>query len=52
MAEVEAPTYQRIAREVERLRALGLSFNKIAEDLGVDDKTIAKALRWHRNPPG
>jgi hypothetical protein len=23
-----------------------MSLNKIAEHLGVDDKTIAKALRW------
>ncbi len=50
MTKAEAPTYQRIAREVERLRALGLSFNKIAEHLGVDDKTVAKALGWFQNP--
>ena len=52
LTEAEAPTYQRLAREVERLRALGLSFNKIAEHLGVDDKTVAKALSWPQKPPG
>ena len=46
LTEAEAPVYQRIAREVERLRALGLSLNRIAKDLDVDDKTAAKAIRW------
>jgi len=46
----EVATYQRIARDVERLRALGLSLNRIAEHLGVDDKTVARALGWIRNP--
>jgi hypothetical protein len=46
LTEAEAPTYQRIAREAERLGALGLSLNKIAGHLGVDDKTVAKALCW------
>ena len=50
LIEAEAPTYQRIAREAERLRALGLSLNRIAEHLGVDDKTVAKALLWLQNP--
>lgn len=52
LTEAEAPIYQRIARDVERLHALGLSLNKIAQRLGVDDKTIAKALRWLQNPAG
>lgn len=52
LTEVEAPTYQRIARQADRLRALGLSVNRIAEHLGVDDKTVAKALRWTQNPAG
>lgn len=51
LTEVEAPTYQRIAREVERLRALGLSFNRIAERLAVDGKTVAKAIRWMTTGP-
>jgi len=25
-----------------------LSLNKIAEHLGLDDKTVAKALRWNQ----
>jgi hypothetical protein len=50
LTETEQPVYQRIAREVERLRALGFSFNKIAEHLCVDDKTVAKALGWFQNP--
>lgn len=50
MTEAEAPTYQRIACEAERLRALGLSLNRIAEHLGVDDKTVAKSLAWIQNP--
>jgi len=49
LTEAEAPIYQRIARDVERLRALGLSLNKIAEHLGLDDKTVAKGLRWNQN---
>jgi len=52
LTEAEAPVYQRIARDVERLRTLGLSLNKIAEHLGLDDKTVAKALGWLQNPPG
>ena len=46
LTDAEAPTYQRIAREAERLRALGLSLNRIAENLGIDDKTVARAIRW------
>ena len=49
LTEAEAPAYQRIARDVERLHALGLSLNKIAQHLGLDDKTVAKALRWNQN---
>lgn len=51
LTEVEEPAYQRVAREAERLRALGMSLNKIAEHLGVDDKTAAKSLRWLQKPP-
>ena len=51
LTEAEAPTYQRIAREAERLRALGMSLNKIAQHLAVDGKTAAKALSWLRKLP-
>ena len=44
LAEAEAPLYQRLAPEAERLRQLGLSLRRIARALGVDDKTVAKAL--------
>jgi hypothetical protein len=44
-------TYRQIAREAERLRTLVLSLNKVAEHLGVDDKTVAKALSWIQKLP-
>jgi hypothetical protein len=42
----ERPEYQRIAEHAENLRLLGLSDSKIARHLGVDAKTVAKAIRW------
>jgi hypothetical protein len=42
----ERPAYQRIADEAKKLHRLGLSNSKIARHLGVDDKTVAKAIRW------
>lgn len=42
------PLYQRIADEAENMRRLGLSNSKIAQHLRVDDKTVAKAIRWRR----
>ncbi len=44
----EQPVYQRIAEKVENLLILGLSKNKIAQHLEVDDKTVIKAIRWRR----
>ena len=41
LTEAEAPTYQLIAREAERLRALGLSLNRIAESAPSDEATAA-----------
>ena len=38
--------YQRIAREAVRLRALGMPNCAIAVQLGVTDKTVAKACHW------
>jgi hypothetical protein len=43
------PAYQRIALEATRLRALGLVLSTIGVELGVSDKTVAKALGWIRN---
>ena len=45
------PLYQRVARKVQHLRGLGLSYCAIAERLEVDDKTAAKASRWLRSLP-
>ena len=42
------PQYQRIAQEASQLKQLGLSMYRIARKLGVDDKTVAKAIRWRR----
>jgi hypothetical protein len=42
----ELPLYQQIARTVAHLRDLGLSLASIARRLEVDDKTVAKAVRW------
>src|ERR1035437_445772 len=46
LTEAEAPLYQRLAPEVARLRRLGLSRRRIGTVLGMDDKTVEKALRW------
>jgi predicted transcriptional regulator len=42
--EATLPAYRRIAREANQLRALGLSLSTIGTELGVSDKTVAKAL--------
>lgn len=41
-----APVYQQIAPEAKHLRELGMSMRGIAQALGVDDKTAAKAVHW------
>ncbi len=43
------PLYQQVARKALHLRELGLSLSANAKKLGVDDKTVAKALRWLRS---
>ena len=40
----QAPLYQRIAPKAMRLWELGLSLSRIAQHLGVTDKTVAKSL--------
>ena len=40
------PVYQRIAPAVARMHRAGRSLGAIARQLGVDDHTAAKALRW------
>ena len=47
--EATIPVYQRIARAASQLRALGLSLAAIGIELGVSDKTVAKALSSIRN---
>jgi DNA-binding NarL/FixJ family response regulator len=38
------PAYLRIRSEAIRLRALGLSSSAIGSELGVSEKTVAKAI--------
>ena len=47
------PIYQRIARKALHLQELGLSRSAIARRLAVDEKTVAKAIRWlqHQQAP-
>jgi DNA-binding NarL/FixJ family response regulator len=42
----QPPRYQQIAEKAIHLNQLGLSNEAIARHLGVDGKTVAKALRW------
>ncbi len=42
--EAAEPAYRRIAQQAKQLRALGLSFEAIAEALGVSDKTVSKSV--------
>ncbi len=44
LAEAVVPLYHRLTPEIARLILLGLSIRRIAKALGVDDKTVAKAL--------
>ena len=42
----DPPSYQHLAEKALHLKQLSLSKARIAAALTVDDKTIAKALRW------
>ena len=42
----EEPLYQQIAEKVLHLHRLGLNNLRIGRHLDVDDKTVAKSLRW------
>jgi DNA invertase Pin-like site-specific DNA recombinase len=50
------PVYQQIAANAKQLRELGMSYRAVARALGVNDKTVAKAIvwqdsaRWSRRP--
>ena len=43
---VEPPKYQRIAEKAVRMSQLGLINAAIARRIGVDGKTVVKALSW------
>jgi biotin operon repressor len=43
--EAVVPVFRRIATASRQLRALGMSFEAIARQLGVSEKTVAKSLR-------
>jgi hypothetical protein len=43
------PLYQKVAQRALHLHELGLSYCAIARRLEVDDKTVAKAVRWRRS---
>jgi len=42
----EPPLYQRIAARAKHLRDLGMTYQEIGDQLGVDRWTIGKAIRW------
>lgn len=46
--EPVVPVYRCIAEEAARLHAAGTALRVIAEHFGVDDHTVAKAVRWFR----
>lgn len=46
----QVPLYQEIAPKAEHLKTLGLNLSCIARHLGVTDKTVNKAIRWHGRP--
>jgi hypothetical protein len=46
LVAAELPTYQQIAERVLHLNQLGLNNGAAARHIGVDGKTVAKALRW------
>jgi hypothetical protein len=45
----EPPKYQQIAERALHLNQLGFSNETIARHIGVDGKTVARALGWIRN---
>ena len=42
----KVPVYQEIAEKAAHLHLLGMNPNRIAAHLGVDRKTVTRALRW------
>ena len=41
--------YQKLAKKATQLRLLGMSYTKIGKTLGIDHKTVAKAIRRLRH---
>ena len=46
---MEAPAYPKLAEKAKHLQELGMSDKAIAWALGVNDKTVAKAIVRGRN---
>jgi hypothetical protein len=42
------PIYQQVAPKALQLQRLGMSSSAIAKRLGVNDKTVARAIGWPR----
>jgi hypothetical protein len=51
-SQVKIPTeptiaiYQKLAPKIKEMKALGMSYREIARSLGIDKKTIGKALAF------
>jgi len=45
----KVPVYQAITEQAVHLHLLGMNPNRIAVHLGVDRKTVSRALRWIRS---
>jgi hypothetical protein len=39
--------YQKLAPKIKEMKALGISYREIAASLGIDKKTVGKALRFN-----
>ena len=47
----QVPLYQRIARKVAQLHALGMSYKQISQALNVSQSLVRKAYKFERNKP-
>jgi len=45
------PLYQQVAPRAAVLKSLGIRTSRIASELGVDEKTVRRALGWVCHPP-
>ena len=44
------PLYQRLAKKVEELLLLGMSFRAIARSLGINKRTVMRAYKYIKRP--